>query len=123
MQDTDVVHELSRTAAKSSLNTRVSLAIRFLISLPSSLPSPPSPAHSLPQLNVRVNIKGDGLTVNIVKWTYFVNTNPRKCVAFGTGLFADSSDNCGWGFPAIFKVKPQKHTFGDALFVFWGAQE
>ena len=24
---------------------------------------------------------------HIVKWTYFVNTNPRKCVAFGTGLF------------------------------------
>ncbi len=59
--------------------------------------------YSAGEINVRVNIKGDGLTVNIVKWTYFVNTNPRKSVAFGTGLF--ESENCGWGFPAIFKVQ------------------
>ena len=60
------------------------------------------------------------LTVNIVKWTYFVNTNPRKCVAFGTGLFAE--DNCGWGFPAIFKVQAKdnsgrnRNTGGETVF-------
>ena len=45
---------------------------------------------------------------HIVKWTYFVNTNPRKCVAFGTGLF--DTDNCGWGFPAIYKEQAKDNS-------------
>jgi hypothetical protein len=64
--------------------------------------------YSAGEVNLRVNINGEGLTVNIVKWTYFVNTNPKKCIAFGTGLF--DSDNCGWGFPAIFKVQSKDNS-------------
>jgi hypothetical protein len=54
-------------------------------------------------VSIRVNLKGDGWSVNIVKWNFFVNTKPAKCVAYGPGLF--DSDNAGWGFPAVFKVQ------------------
>ena len=50
-----------------------------------------------------MNLKGDGWSVNIVKWNFFVNTKASKCVAYGPGLF--DSDNAGWGFPAVFKVQ------------------
>jgi len=70
--------------------------------------SPSWEKYAAGEVKMRVNIRGEGLTVNIVKWTYYVNTNPKKCVAFGTGLF--DSDNCGWGFPAIFKVQAKDNS-------------
>jgi hypothetical protein len=50
-----------------------------------------------------VNLRGEGWTVNVVRWSFYVNTRPGKCVAFGPGLF--EAENAGWGFPAVFKVQ------------------
>ena len=49
-----------------------------------------------------MSIGGEGFTVNRIKWVYYVNTKPQKCVAYGPGIF----DKGGvWGFPAVFKVQ------------------
>eukprot|EP00960_Hanusia_phi_P043077 755854-Hanusia_phi.AAC.7 len=56
---------------------------------------------------VRVSIGGEGFTVNRVKWTYYVNTKPQKCIAYGPGIF----DKGGvWGFPAVFKIQAKDTT-------------
>ena len=65
--------------------------------------SPDWTKYAAGEVSIRVNLKGDGWSVNIVKWNFFVNTKPAKCVAYGPGLF--DSDNAGWGFPAVFKVQ------------------
>ena len=54
------------------------------------------------EVDVRVSIGGEGLTVNRIKWNYYVNTKPQKCVAYGPGLFEKGGL---WGFPAIFKIQ------------------
>jgi dynein heavy chain len=54
------------------------------------------------EVDVRVSIGGEGLTVNKIKWNYYVNTKPQKCVAYGPGLFEKGGL---WGFPAIFKIQ------------------
>lgn len=54
------------------------------------------------EVNVRVSIGGDAFSVNKVKWVYYTNTKPQKCVAFGPGLF---DKGVVWGFPALFKIQ------------------
>ena len=54
------------------------------------------------EVDVRVSIGGEAFTVNRIKWTYYTNTKPQKCVAYGPGLFDKGSL---WGFPAVFKVQ------------------
>ena len=54
------------------------------------------------QVDVRVSISGEGFTVNEIKWTYYTNTKPQRCVAYGPGLFDKGSV---WGFPSLFKVQ------------------
>ena len=64
--------------------------------------SPDWSKYSPGEVDCRVSIGGEGFTVNRIKWTYYVNTKPQKCVAYGPGIF----DKGGlWGFPAIFKVQ------------------
>ena len=65
--------------------------------------SPDWTKYSAGEVSIRVNLRGEGWTVNIVKWNFFVNTKASKCVAYGPGLF--ESENAGWGFPAVFKVQ------------------
>lgn len=64
--------------------------------------SPDWSKYSAGEVDVRVSIGGEGLTVNRIKWNYYVNTKPQKCVAYGPGLF---EKGCVWGFPAIFKIQ------------------
>ena len=54
------------------------------------------------EVDVRVSIGGEGFTVNKIKWTYYTNTKPQRCVAYGPGLF---DKGIVWGFPALFKVQ------------------
>eukprot|EP00282_Hemiselmis_andersenii_P033114 CAMPEP_0169473832 /NCGR_PEP_ID=MMETSP1042-20121227/25923_1 /TAXON_ID=464988 /ORGANISM="Hemiselmis andersenii, Strain CCMP1180" /LENGTH=751 /DNA_ID=CAMNT_0009587801 /DNA_START=155 /DNA_END=2407 /DNA_ORIENTATION=- len=54
------------------------------------------------EVDVRVSIGGEGLTVNKIKWNYYVNTKPQKCVAYGPGLFEKGGV---WGFPSVFKIQ------------------
>jgi len=35
------------------------------------------------EVEVRVNMKGEGFTVNRVKFTFYINTMPAKCLAYG----------------------------------------
>eukprot|EP00961_Rhodomonas_salina_P015466 207669-Rhodomonas_salina.5 len=76
---------------------------KFASSTEITCKSPDWTKYTAGEINVRVNLQGDGFTVNLVKWTFFINTKPAKCVAYGPGLF--DSENAGWGFPAIFKVQ------------------
>ena len=64
--------------------------------------SPDWSKYSPGEVDVRVSIGGEGLTVNKIKWNYYVNTKPQKCVAYGPGLF---EKGCVWGFPAVFKIQ------------------
>ena len=36
--------------------------------------------------DVRVNINGEGWTVNKIQFTYFANTAAKNCLAYGPGL-------------------------------------
>ena len=38
------------------------------------------------EVDVRVALNGEGYTVNRVKWTYYVNTKPQKCLAYGPAV-------------------------------------
>ena len=64
--------------------------------------SPDWSKYSPGEVDVRVSIGGEGLTVNKIKWNYYVNTKPQKCIAYGPGLF---EKGCVWGFPAVFKIQ------------------
>ena len=64
--------------------------------------SPDWSKYSPGEVDVRVSIGGEGFTVNRIKWTYYTNTKPQRCVAYGPGLFDKGSF---WGFPAVFKIQ------------------
>jgi dynein heavy chain, axonemal len=64
--------------------------------------SPDWGKYSPGEVDVRVSIGGEGFTVNKIKWTYYTNTKPQRCVAYGPGLFDKGSV---WGFPAEFKIQ------------------
>lgn len=40
-------------------------------------------------VDVRVNISGEGWTVNKLQFSYFANTAARYCMAYGPGLLAN----------------------------------
>jgi len=52
-------------------------------------------------VEVRVNMKGEGFTVNRVKFTFYINTMPAKCLAYGPGI----NDEGAWGYPAKIIVQ------------------
>lgn len=64
--------------------------------------SPDWSKYNFGEVDVRVSISGEGFTVNRIKWIYYTNTKPQKCVAYGPGLF---DKGCVWGFPALFKIQ------------------
>ena len=37
-------------------------------------------------VDIRVNISGEGWTVNKIQFTYFANTSAKNCLAYGPGL-------------------------------------
>jgi len=53
------------------------------------------------EVEVRVNMKGEGFTVNRVKFTFYINTMPAKCLAYGPGI----NDEGAWGYPAKIIVQ------------------
>jgi dynein heavy chain len=58
------------------------------------------------EVDVRVNLRDQGYTVNKVRWSFYVNTRPQKCLAYGPGLF----ENGVWGFPSQFIVQAKDST-------------
>ena len=37
-------------------------------------------------VDIRVNISGEGWTVNKIQFNYFANTSAKNCLAYGPGL-------------------------------------
>ena len=66
-----------------------------------SCESPSWDKYGAGDVEVRVSIRGEGFTVNRVRWTYYINTKPQKCTAFGPGIFEETI----WGFPATFLIQ------------------
>lgn len=58
------------------------------------------------EVDVRVALDDQNFTVNRVRWTYYANTSPHKCLAYGPGL----SPKCAWGLPALFKLQAKDST-------------
>ena len=44
-------------------------------------------------VDIRVNISGEGWTVNKIQFNYFANTSAKNCLAFGPGLLPQVSMN------------------------------
>ena len=42
-------------------------------------------------VDIRVNISGEGWTVNKIQFTYFANTSAKNCLAYGPGLLPQVS--------------------------------
>jgi len=62
------------------------------------------------EVEVRVACRtAEGFTVNRIKWQFFVNTRPQKCIAYGPGIFEEGQ----WGFPAVFKIQAKDATGRD----------
>jgi dynein heavy chain len=51
---------------------------------------------------IAVDIDGLGFTVHRVKFAYYVNTKPQKCLAFGPGV---ATDGVVWGLPTQFIIQ------------------
>ena len=43
-------------------------------------------------VDIRVNISGEGWTVNKIQFNYFANTSAKNCLAYGPGLLPQVSD-------------------------------
>ena len=44
-------------------------------------------------VDIRVNISGEGWTVNKIQFNYFANTSAKNCLAYGPGLLPQVSNN------------------------------
>ena len=53
------------------------------------------------EVEVRVSLGGEALTVNKILWNFFINTMPQQCLAYGPGLISP----CYWGLPAKFRIQ------------------
>lgn len=42
-------------------------------------------------VDIRVNISGEGWTVNKIQFNYFANTSAKNCIAYGPGLLPQVS--------------------------------
>lgn len=42
-------------------------------------------------VDIRVNISGEGWTVNKIQFNYFANTSAKNCLAYGPGLLPQVS--------------------------------
>lgn len=43
-------------------------------------------------VDIRVNISGEGWTVNKIQFNYFANTSAKNCLAYGPGLLPQVSE-------------------------------
>jgi dynein heavy chain, axonemal len=83
----------------------------FISSSKISCESPSWDKYGAGDVEVRVSVRGEGFTVNRVRWTYYINTKPQKCTAFGPGIFEETI----WGFPASFLIQAKDMLGKDRL--------
>jgi len=72
------------------------------------------------EVDVRVNIAGEGWTVNKMRFRYFANTSAKNCIAFGPGLSPTSKAVYGVEIPFLVVAKDTcnaKRTSGGDEFV------
>ena len=58
------------------------------------------------EVMVGVALGDGGYTVNRIKFQYFMNTRPSKCIAFGPGVFTETL----WGVPNPFVIQAKDAT-------------
>lgn len=61
-------------------------------------------------VDIRVNISGEGWTVNKIQFNYFANTSAKNCLAYGPGLLPQvRSAGVTW-LPIIVWLQPHEVT-------------
>ncbi len=58
------------------------------------------------EVDVRVSLGGETFTVNRIRWGFYVNTMPQKCLAYGPGILSKFF----WGLPAKFRIQARDST-------------
>ena len=58
-------------------------------------------------VDIRVNISGEGWTVNKIQFNYFANTSAKNCLAYGPGLLPQVRRACVTWWSFILTVLPQ----------------